>query len=112
MLESPHPERAEQTPEKRAGRSAGPALKTWPRRRLDTAPRRPPSDPIPRRICQPHELLRAQLTHPEPPDFGGDVPSCPPELRRTRPCHPVKPGRCGIDHSASILPFTREIYLR
>ena len=30
MLESPHPERAEQTPEKRAGRSAGPALKHGP----------------------------------------------------------------------------------
>ena len=38
-----------------------------------------------RQICQPHELLRAQLTHPEPPDFGGGGPSCPPERRRTRP---------------------------
>ena len=44
--------------------------------RLDTAPRRPPSDPMPRRICQPHELLRAQRTPPQPPDVGGDVPSC------------------------------------
>ena len=41
------------------------------------APRRPPSDHIPRQICQPHELLRAQLTHPEPPDVDGDVPSRP-----------------------------------
>ena len=41
------------------------------------APRCPPSDHIPRQICQPHELLRAQLTHPEPPDVDGDVPSFP-----------------------------------
>ena len=42
-----------------------------PPRRLDTAPRCPPSDPMPRRICQPHELLRAQRTPPQPPDVGG-----------------------------------------
>ena len=41
------------------------------------APRCPPSDHIPRQICQPHELLRAQLTHPEPPDFDDDLPSFP-----------------------------------
>ena len=28
----------------------------------------------------------------------------PPALRRTRPCHPFKQGRCGIDTSSSILP--------
>ena len=28
-----------------------------------------------------------------------------PELRRSRPCHRVKPGRCGRGHSASILPL-------
>ena len=36
----------------------------------------PPSDHIPHQICQPHELLRAQLTHPDPPDVDDDVPSC------------------------------------
>ena len=41
------------------------------------APRCPPSDHIPRQICQAHELLRAQLTHPEPPDVDDDVPSFP-----------------------------------
>ena len=63
-----------------------------PRRRLDTAPRRPPSDPIPRRICQPHELLRAQRTPPQPPDFGGDVPSCPAGAAAHPPWTPCQPG--------------------
>ena len=49
----------------------GPAAAwTWPH----GAPR---PTTIPRRICQPHELLRAQRTPPQPPDFGGGGPSCP-----------------------------------
>ena len=53
----------------------GSGTENRPRRRLDMAPRRPPSDP-----------------------------HAPPALRRHRPCHPVKPGRCGSGHAASIRP--------
>ena len=68
------------------GRSNGPAA-DWTR--PHGAPR---PTTIPRRICQPHELLRAQLTHPEPPDVGGDVPSCP---ARAAAHPPLPPGRTG-----------------
>ena len=61
-------------------------------RHRNTAPRRPPSDPIPRRICQPHELLRAQRTHPQPPDFGGGGPSCPAGAAAQPPLPPGQPG--------------------
>ena len=43
---------------------------TWPH----GAPR---PTTFPARFAKPHELLRAQLTHPEPPDVDDDVPSFP-----------------------------------
>ena len=57
-----------------------PADWTWPH----GAPR---PTTFPTRSAKPHELLRAQLTHPEPPDVDDDVPSFPARstpLRRGR----------------------------
>ena len=85
----------------------GPAPKNGPPHRLDTAPRCPPSDPIPRRICQPHEFLRAQRTHPQPPDFGGDVPSCPASSAAHPPWTPCQPGPARERHFFLNPPLAR-----
>ena len=104
MLESPPPERAEQTPEKRR-----------PKRGFGTETR-PPSD-----WTRPHGAPRptafparsaspTSSSAPSAPILNRRTSAAagrpaPPELRRNRPGHPVKQGRCGIDHSASILPL-------
>ena len=67
---------------------------------IGMAPRRPPSDPIPRRICQPHEFLRAQRTPPQPPDVGGGGPSCP---ARAAAQPPLPPGQTGAAAGAALL---------
>ena len=72
-------------PKKRAGRSAGPAPKNGPAADCTWPPVRPHS---PRQICQPHELLRAQLTYPEPPDVDDNLPSFPARSAEQPPLTP------------------------
>ena len=79
------------------------------------APRCPPSDHIPRQICQPHELLRAQLTHPEPPDVDDAVPSFPASSACTGRPAGVFQGVLNPIRTTTILPsprVRRVMYLR
>ena len=67
----------------------GPAPKHGPAADWTRPHGAPRPTPFPAGSCQPHELLRAQLTPPEPPDFGGGGPSCPASAAAQPPLPPV-----------------------